>query len=61
MPRHRCPLAARKAARVQGGDPRKDGADGVIQSDIVREASRKAETDLAYVIPGFAEYPDPLS
>lgn len=46
---------------MQGGDPRKDGADGVIQSDIVREANRKAEAVLAYVIPGFAEYPDPLS
>jgi hypothetical protein len=38
------PLPADKAARVCGGDPRKDGADGVIQSDIVREVNRKGET-----------------
>ena len=38
------PLPAEKAARVTGGDPRKDGADGVIQSDIVREVNRKGET-----------------
>lgn len=38
------PLPADKAARVCGGDPAKDGADGVIQSDIVREVSRSGET-----------------
>ena len=38
------PLPADKAARVCGGDPRKDGADGVVQSDIVKEVNRKGET-----------------
>ena len=37
------PLPAAKAARVIGGDPRRDGADGIIQSDIVREVNRKGE------------------
>lgn len=37
-------LPADKAARVTGGDPRKDGADGIVQSDIVREVNRKGET-----------------
>lgn len=37
------PLPADKAAKVIGGDPRKDGADGIIQSDIVREVNRKGE------------------
>ncbi|MEM8957905.1 MAG: aryl-sulfate sulfotransferase [Pseudomonadota bacterium] len=34
------PLPADRAARVTGGDPRKDGADGIVQSDIVREVTR---------------------
>ena len=34
------PLPADKAARVTGGDPSKDGTDGVVQSDIVREVNR---------------------
>lgn len=38
------PLPADKAARVHGGDPRKDGADGIIQSDLIREVNRKGET-----------------
>ncbi|WP_422073222.1 aryl-sulfate sulfotransferase [Tranquillimonas rosea] len=38
------PLPADKAARVTGGDPRKDAPDGVVQSDIVREVDRKGET-----------------
>ncbi|AJE46857.1 aryl-sulfate sulfotransferase [Celeribacter indicus] len=38
------PLPADKAARVTGGDPRKDGADGIVQSDIVREVNRAGET-----------------
>ncbi|WP_102222874.1 aryl-sulfate sulfotransferase [Acidimangrovimonas sediminis] len=38
------PMPAERATRVTGGDPRKDGADGVIQSDIVREVNRKGET-----------------
>lgn len=38
------PLPADKAARVTGGDPRKDGADGIIQSDIIREVNRAGET-----------------
>ncbi len=38
------PMPADRAARVTGGDPRKDGADGVIQSDIVREVNRRGET-----------------
>ena len=37
------PLPADKAARVTGGDPRKDGADGVVQSDIVREVNRTGD------------------
>lgn len=39
-------LPADKTARVcgGGGNLRKDGADRVIQSDIVREANRKGET-----------------
>lgn len=37
------PLPADKAARVTGGDPRKDGADGIIQSDIIREVNRAGE------------------
>ncbi|HBM60212.1 MAG TPA: aryl sulfotransferase [Citreicella sp.] len=37
------PLPADKAARVTGGDPRKDGADGIIQSDILREVNRAGE------------------
>jgi hypothetical protein len=38
------PLPADMAKRVAGGDPRKDGADGVIQSDIVREVNRNGDT-----------------
>lgn len=38
------PLPADKAARVTGGDPRKDGADGIIQSDIVKEVDRNGRT-----------------
>lgn len=38
------PLPADKAARVTGGDPRKDGADGIIQSDIIREVDREGRT-----------------
>ena len=38
------PLPAEIAARVVGGDPRKDGTDGVIQSDIVREVDRGGNT-----------------
>jgi len=37
------PLPAEKAKRVTGGDPAKDGADGIFQSDIVREVSRAGE------------------
>lgn len=37
------PLPADKAARITGGDASKDGADGVVQSDIVREVNRKGE------------------
>lgn len=38
------PLPAEKAARITGGDPRKDAADGIVQSDIVREVNRAGET-----------------
>jgi outer membrane protein assembly factor BamB len=34
------PLPPEKAARVTGGDPRRDAPDGIIQSDIVREVDR---------------------
>ena len=34
------PLPADVAARVAGGDPRRDAPDGVIQSDLVREVDR---------------------
>lgn len=37
------PLPAAKAARVTGGDPRRDAPDGIIQSDIVREVNRRGE------------------
>lgn len=37
------PLPADIAAKVIGGDPRKDGADGIIQSDIVKEVNRQGE------------------
>ena len=37
-------LPAHLAPRVTGGDPRKDGADGIVQSDIVKEVNRKGET-----------------
>lgn len=37
------PMPADKAARVTGGDPRKDGPDGIIQSDIVKEVNRAGE------------------
>lgn len=37
------PLPAEIAARVLGGDVRKDGTDGVIQSDIVKEVNRQGE------------------
>ncbi|WP_424967167.1 aryl-sulfate sulfotransferase [Dinoroseobacter sp. S375] len=36
-------LPAEKAARITGGDPAKDGADGIVQSDIVREVNRAGE------------------
>jgi hypothetical protein len=36
-------MPAHLAARVVGGDERKDGADGVIQSDVVTEVNRKGE------------------
>jgi hypothetical protein len=36
-------MPAHLAARVIGGDERKDGADGVIQSDVVTEVNRKGE------------------
>lgn len=35
------PLPPEIAARVTGGDPRKDAPDGIIQSDIVREVDRQ--------------------
>ena len=38
------PLPADKAARVTGGDPRRDAPDGVIQSDIVKEVDRNGDT-----------------
>lgn len=37
-------LPAHLAPRVCGGDRRKDGADGIFQSDIVKEVNRKGET-----------------
>ncbi|MGB0696202.1 MAG: aryl-sulfate sulfotransferase [Rhodospirillaceae bacterium] len=37
------PLPADKAKRITGGDPRKDGADGIVQSDIVREVNRAGD------------------
>lgn len=37
------PMPADKAARITGGDPRKDGADGIVQSDLIREVNRKGE------------------
>ncbi|MEM1078661.1 MAG: aryl-sulfate sulfotransferase [Pseudomonadota bacterium] len=36
-------LPAEKAARITGGDPAKDGADGIVQSDIVREVTRAGD------------------
>lgn len=36
-------LPAEKAARITGGDAAKDGKDGIVQSDIVREVNRKGE------------------
>lgn len=36
-------LPADMAKRITGGDPAKDGADGIVQSDIVREVNRKNE------------------
>lgn len=38
------PLPSDKAARVRGGDPRRDDTDGVIQSDILREVDRTGKT-----------------
>lgn len=37
-------LPADKAARITGGDPSKDCADGIVQSDIVKEVNRAGET-----------------
>lgn len=37
------PLPADIAARVTGGDPRRDAPDGVIQSDVVKEVNRDGE------------------
>lgn len=37
------PLPSDHAAKVTGGDPRKDGADGIVQSDIVREVNRNGD------------------
>ena len=37
------PLPPGKAVRVTGGDPTKDGADGIVQSDIIREVNRDGE------------------
>ncbi len=42
--RRRCLRTRRRAFAEGGGNLRKDGADRVIQSDIVREANRKGET-----------------
>ena len=45
------PLPKDKAARVTGGDPRKDGADSVVQSDIVREVNRAGEVVWEWINP----------
>lgn len=37
------PLPADIAARVTGGDPRRDAPDGIIQSDVVKEVNRDGE------------------
>jgi hypothetical protein len=37
------PLPAEIAARVTGGDPRRDAPDGIIQSDVVKEVNRDGE------------------
>ncbi len=37
------PLPVDIAARVTGGDPRRDAPDGVIQSDVVKEVNRNGE------------------
>ncbi|MFT4743941.1 MAG: hypothetical protein ACI91Z_001920 [Yoonia sp.] len=37
------PLPADKAKRITGGDPSKDSADGIVQSDIVREVDRNGD------------------
>ena len=37
------PLPLEVAAKVVGGDPRRDAPDGVIQSDIVREVNRSGK------------------